>query len=149
MICHADESLRNFFYLGLLPSSTSSFTLSHQSQATPRSANHQSQILHNPLIPTHTSQSFTYSAVTPPPSSHPMNPVLSTDPIKLTISHCSSSSSIVPETFDNSHTPISPSQTNETNQSSLSSELTPQPPVKKSSSTSSLFQQKLLFSGIG
>lgn len=106
--------------LDLLPSSTSS-----QSQLTPLSANQPS------FLSTQTSQSLSSSTVTPPPpSSHPMNPTLSTDSIKQTISH-GSSSSIVLETFENNHTPISPSQTNENNPPSFPVDITPQPPVKQ------------------
>jgi hypothetical protein len=108
-------------HLDLLPSST----LHHQPQLTPRSGNHQSQ---NPLLQTQTSQSFSHSTVTPPPSAHPMNTALSTDCIKQAITHSSSSSSsIVPETIETIHTPISPSQTNEI---STPSESTTQPPVR-------------------
>ena len=56
-----------------------------------------------------------------------MNPALCTDSIKQAITHCSSS--IVPETIENSQTPISPSQTNEP---SIPSESTTQPPVRQS-----------------
>jgi len=87
--------------------------------------NHQLQLLQNPLLSTQTSQSFSCSAVTPPPL-HLLNTTLSTtDPIKQLLP-ISSSSTTIPEPIENT---IAPLQTNETNQSVIPSDTTTQPPV--------------------
>jgi hypothetical protein len=79
--------------------------------------NHQSQIVQNPILLTQTSQSSSYPTILP--SQHRI-----TDHTKQSLP---SSSSIVTETFE----PISPSHTNEINQTSISSDTTTQPPVNK------------------
>jgi hypothetical protein len=86
--------------------------------------NHQLQLLQNPLLSTQTSQSFSCSAVIPPPL-HLLNTTLSiTDPIKQLLP--TSSSTTIPEPIENTIVPL---QTNETNQSVIPSDTTTQPPV--------------------
>jgi hypothetical protein len=92
--------------------------------------NPQSQILHNPLLLTQTSQSFSYSPIIPP-SQLLITTALSIDPIKQLLPSSSSSIITTTETIENSHSSVSPLHINETNQSSIPSDTTTQPPVNK------------------
>jgi hypothetical protein len=124
--CHLIFIDQSFFLLDLFQSSTPS-TLQTQSQPTTMLTNHQTLLLQNPLLLTQTPSSFSYSTV--PLSPHLINTTLSIEPIKQLIP-----SSTLTETIENSHPSISPSQTHETNQSTILPDATTQPTVNKKSS---------------
>jgi hypothetical protein len=92
------------------------------------SSNNQMQLLQNPPFSTQTSQSFSCSTVTPPPLQLITNPLSTVEHIKPLLPS-SSSSSTVPEPVENTHTIISPLQTNEANQSTVPSDTNSPPPV--------------------
>jgi hypothetical protein len=79
-------------------------------------------MLTNPLLLNQTSQSSIS------PSQNLITTTLSNDPTKQLQP---TSSSTITETIENSHMAISPSNTNETNQTSIPSDTTAQPPVNK------------------
>lgn len=86
--------------------------------------NHQTQISQNPLLSSQTSQSVSYPIIQS--SQHQITPTDSNKP-----SMPSSSTSIITEPIENSLISISPSHTNEANQTSISSDTPIQAPVSK------------------
>jgi len=82
--------------------------------------NNQTQILQNPFLLHQNSQSCSHSTISP--SQHLIDSTKQLQP---------TSSSTITETIENSHMAISPSHTNETNQTSIPSDTTAQPPVNK------------------